>query len=79
MVWGGICTRGKTLLVFLVKGVKINQKLYQWDILEVVVLLYAKKHFGNVNFVSTILKTSSTEGQKNTKVVEGAFFRHDIV
>ncbi|GBM01374.1 hypothetical protein AVEN_135796-1 [Araneus ventricosus] len=50
MVWGGICASGKTPLVFVDEGVKINHKLYRRDILEAVVLPWAKKHFGNVNW-----------------------------
>ena len=47
MVWGGICATGKTPLVFVEKGVKINQQVYQRDILEAVVLPWAQRHFGN--------------------------------
>ncbi|GBO13993.1 hypothetical protein AVEN_102823-1 [Araneus ventricosus] len=50
MVWGGICTSGKTPLVFVDEGVKMNHKVYRRDILEAVVLPWAKKHFGNINW-----------------------------
>ncbi|GFT88622.1 uncharacterized protein TNCV_905191 [Trichonephila clavipes] len=36
MVWSGICGSGKTPLVFVDEGVKMNQKVYQRDIFEVV-------------------------------------------
>ena len=47
MIWAGICATGKTPLVFVGKGVKINQEVYQRDILEAVVLPWARTHFGN--------------------------------
>lgn len=47
MVWAGICATGKTPLVFINSGVKINKDVYQKDILEDVVIPWAKKHFGN--------------------------------
>ncbi|GBL98509.1 hypothetical protein AVEN_111630-1 [Araneus ventricosus] len=50
MVWGGICASGKTPLVFVYEGVKINHTVYRRGILEAVVLPWAKKHFGNVNW-----------------------------
>ncbi|GFW94722.1 uncharacterized protein TNCV_4247621 [Trichonephila clavipes] len=50
MVWGGICASGKTPLVFVEKGVKINQKVYRRDIIEAVVLTWDQKHFGNANW-----------------------------
>lgn len=45
MVWGGICASGKTPLVFVDQGVKINQEVYRRDILEAVVLPWAQQHF----------------------------------
>ncbi|GFS84128.1 DDE_3 domain-containing protein [Trichonephila clavipes] len=48
MVWGGICASDKTPLVFVEKGVKINQIVYRRDIIEAVVLPW---HFGNVNWM----------------------------
>ena len=50
MVWGGICASGKTPLVFVDQGVKINQEVYRRNILETVVLPWAKQHFGDVNW-----------------------------
>ncbi|GFY17827.1 uncharacterized protein TNCV_1075621 [Trichonephila clavipes] len=49
MVWGGISASGKTPLVFVEEGVKINQKVYQRDIIEAVVLPWDQKHFRNAN------------------------------
>ncbi|CAD5227603.1 unnamed protein product [Bursaphelenchus xylophilus] len=46
MVWAGICASGKTPLIFVEKGVKINAKVYQKDILEKVVLPWSAEHFG---------------------------------
>ena len=50
MVWGGICASGKTPLVFVDQGVKINQEVYRRDILETVVLPWAQQYFGDVNW-----------------------------
>ncbi|GFX03126.1 uncharacterized protein TNCV_4289091 [Trichonephila clavipes] len=50
MVWGGICTRDRTPLVFVKEGVKINQKVFQRDILEAVALPWDQKHFGNASW-----------------------------
>ena len=50
MVWGGICASGKTPLVFVDQGVKINQEVYRRDILKTVVLLWAQQRFGDVNW-----------------------------
>ncbi|GFX22489.1 retrovirus-related Pol polyprotein from transposon opus [Trichonephila clavipes] len=50
IVWGGICASGKTPLVFVVEGVKINQKVYRRDIIEAVVLQWDQKHFENSNW-----------------------------
>lgn len=47
MVWGGICSTGKTPLIFIEKGVKINQEIYRRDILDAVVLPWSQQHFGN--------------------------------
>ncbi|GFV12732.1 uncharacterized protein TNCV_1367021 [Trichonephila clavipes] len=49
MVWGGICASGKTTLIFVDEGVKINQKVHWRDIIEAVVL-WNKKHFGNAKW-----------------------------
>jgi len=50
MVWGGICASGKTPLVFVEEGVKINQEVYRRDILEAAVLPWAQQHFGNARW-----------------------------
>lgn len=47
MVWGAICATGKTPLVFVENGIKINQENYRRDILESVVLPWSQQHFGN--------------------------------
>jgi hypothetical protein len=47
MVWGGICTSGKTPPVIVNEGVKINKKYCQSKILEAVVLPWAQQQFGN--------------------------------
>uniref|UniRef100_A0A7I4YMI3 HTH_7 domain-containing protein n=1 Tax=Haemonchus contortus TaxID=6289 RepID=A0A7I4YMI3_HAECO len=44
MVWAGICATGRTPLIFVGKGAKINQDIYINDILEKV-LPWAKDHF----------------------------------
>ncbi|GBO01112.1 hypothetical protein AVEN_252085-1 [Araneus ventricosus] len=74
MVWVGICASGKTPLVFVDGGVKINHKVYRRDILEAVVIPWAEKHFD----VSTRLRKSS-QGQKDTRGVQGIFSGHDII
>ncbi|XP_033231744.1 uncharacterized protein LOC117182748 [Belonocnema kinseyi] len=45
-VWGGICATRKIPLVFVEKGVKIDQKYYQDNILKVVVNPWTRAHFG---------------------------------
>ena len=51
MVWAGICASGKTPLIFVEPGVKINADVYQRDILESVVLPWSQQHFeGNWTF-----------------------------
>ncbi|GFX63270.1 DDE_3 domain-containing protein [Trichonephila clavipes] len=48
MVWGGTCAWQKTF--GFLEGVKINQKVYQRDIIEAVVLPWDQKHFENANW-----------------------------
>ncbi|GBM05953.1 hypothetical protein AVEN_80549-1 [Araneus ventricosus] len=48
--WGGICASSRTPPVFADEGVKINHKVYRRDILEAVVLPWAKKNFGDLNW-----------------------------
>ncbi|CAD5207521.1 unnamed protein product [Bursaphelenchus okinawaensis] len=50
MVWAGVCASGKTSLIFVDKGVKINKKVYQKDILEAVVLPWSREHFKNTKW-----------------------------
>lgn len=38
MIWSGICVSGKTLLLFVDRGVKVNQQVYRSDVLVDVVL-----------------------------------------
>jgi len=45
MVWAGICVTGKTPLVFVEKGAKIDQKYYIEEILEKEVLPWSEEHF----------------------------------
>ncbi|GFV84269.1 uncharacterized protein TNCV_1591281 [Trichonephila clavipes] len=51
MIWDGICTSCKTLLVFVEEAVKINQKVYRGDIIEALVLPWNQKHFRNANWI----------------------------
>ncbi|GBM82296.1 hypothetical protein AVEN_149621-1 [Araneus ventricosus] len=67
MVWGRICTSGKTRLVFVDEGIKINHKVYRRDILEAVVLSWAKKHFDNVNWM---FQQDSAPAHKAKKIPE---------
>lgn len=47
MVWGAICNRGKLPLVFIDKGVKINQNYYIEEVLEKNLKPEAEKLFGD--------------------------------
>lgn len=51
MVWGGICASGKTPLIFIEEGVKINSSVYRRDILEAVVLPWSQRHFGDRKWI----------------------------
>ena len=46
MVWAGICKTGKTPLIFVDQGVKINKELYLQGILRAQVEPWARAHFG---------------------------------
>ncbi len=46
MVWAGITRDGKTPLIFIDKGVKINKEVYK-EMLEDKVIPWSKTHFGN--------------------------------
>ncbi|GFW92459.1 uncharacterized protein TNCV_517771 [Trichonephila clavipes] len=51
MVRGVICASGKkTFGAFVEEGIKINQKVYQRDIIEAIVLPWDQKYFGNENW-----------------------------
>uniref|UniRef100_A0A914VSL0 Transposase n=1 Tax=Plectus sambesii TaxID=2011161 RepID=A0A914VSL0_9BILA len=45
MVWGGVTHSGKTPLVFIDEGVKVNQDVYRQQILEQALLPWAQQHF----------------------------------
>ena len=47
MVWGAVTETGRSPLVFLDDGVKLNQENYRKTILESSLLPWAKKHFKN--------------------------------
>uniref|UniRef100_A0A1I7Z1I3 DDE_3 domain-containing protein n=1 Tax=Steinernema glaseri TaxID=37863 RepID=A0A1I7Z1I3_9BILA len=51
MVWAGVCSTGKTKLIFVEKGVKINSKIYQDAILKAEVARFAEEHFKNDNWI----------------------------
>ena len=51
MVWGGICATGKTLLVFIEKGVKVSSKVYQEKILRDVLHPWAQQQFENKSWI----------------------------
>lgn len=51
LVWGGITFDGRTPLVFVKPGVKINQQFYQEEILEKILKPWAKKHYSGRNWV----------------------------
>lgn len=51
MVWAGICASGKTPLIFVNPGVKINKNYYLGDILQRVVEPWSMAHFGNREWI----------------------------
>jgi transposase len=51
MVWGGITSTGKTPLIFIEKGVKINGMVYRQEVLEKVVKPWAQGHFNDRHWV----------------------------
>ena len=51
MVWAGVTSTGRTPLVFVPQGVKINQSVYRDDILEKVLKPWARKHFKKEKWV----------------------------
>lgn len=48
MVWGGVSASGKTPLFFIDKGVKINAKVYQDEILTKAVLPWKQNHLNMI-------------------------------
>ncbi|CAO4366563.1 unnamed protein product [Caenorhabditis nigoni] len=50
MVFGGITSNGKTPLVFVEPGVKVNQDYYLNEILKKVMLPWSQSHFGTQNW-----------------------------
>lgn len=46
MVWAAITTDGRTPLVFLDRGIRINATVYRETVLEAVLKPWANKHFG---------------------------------
>lgn len=50
MVWAGICASGKTHLIFIEKGVKINSEVYQSMLINEF-LPWAENHFGNQHWI----------------------------
>lgn len=51
MVWAGICASGKTPLVFVDPGVKINKNYYLREILQGTLEPWARTHFGNREWI----------------------------
>ena len=45
MVWAGVTSDGRTPLVFIPQGVKINQMVYRETIIESILKPWAQKHF----------------------------------
>ena len=50
MVWAGICSTGKTPLIFIERNVKINAASYQQRVLRDVLEPWAAEHFGPEGF-----------------------------
>lgn len=67
MVWAGICATGKTPLIFVDQGVKINQEVYRRDILEAEVLPWpvgtSAKRAGPFN--KTLLRPTGRETRRS--------------
>ena len=51
MVWGAITSDGRTPLVFIDQGVKINEEVYVERILENMLKPWAGKHFNGTPWV----------------------------
>ncbi|VDO80847.1 unnamed protein product [Heligmosomoides polygyrus] len=50
MVWAGVCATGRTPLVFVERGAKINTDVYLNDILKKEMLPWAQEHFGSTTW-----------------------------
>ena len=51
MVWAGVSFLGKTELIFVENGIKINANNYVTDILQAVVLLWTQQTYPNQNWI----------------------------
>ena len=51
MVWGAITSNGRSLLVIIEKGVKINKEVYIEEILKESLKTWAMNHFKDANWV----------------------------
>ena len=65
MVWAGVTADGKTPLVFINQGVKINAEVYMNQVLESVVKPWAQEHFSGRNW---IFQQDSAPSHKAKKV-----------
>ena len=67
MVWAGVTSTGRTPLVFVPQGVKVNQSVYRDDILKKVLKPWARKHFkkGEVGIPARF--STSSQGKKPHK------------
>lgn len=77
MVWSGIRASGKTPLIFVEKGVKINKDVYCQDILEAVELPWAQQHFGDEEWTFQ-LDSAPAHRTKKTQDWCKAHFPHFI-
>ncbi|GBO33342.1 hypothetical protein AVEN_260606-1, partial [Araneus ventricosus] len=73
IIWYGICASGKTPLVSVDEGVTINHKVYRRDILEAVILPWAKKHFGNVNWTFQQDSAPAHKARKKQELFKALF------
>ncbi|GFS71204.1 DDE_3 domain-containing protein [Trichonephila clavipes] len=66
-------TRGKTPLVFVEEGVKIDQKVYHRDTLEAAALSWTQKHLGNANWTFQIVSALAHKTKKTQKRCKANF------
>ncbi|KAI6646840.1 hypothetical protein LOD99_9169 [Oopsacas minuta] len=69
MVLAGVVAAGRTPLIFIPQGVKINQSVYRESILENVLKPWAQSHFGNDLW---IFQQDSTPAHKAKALKNGA-------